>query len=62
MRQLEERIARYIDEFDRADRQPAAVLPSRVTRLKEKIAKVKEQVRALEEIGKQVNASAEVRR
>ncbi len=58
MQQLEESIARYLDELDRADRQPAAVLPSRVTHLKEKIAKVKEQMRALGEIGKQVKASA----
>ncbi|MDP3615799.1 MAG: IS1182 family transposase [Rubrivivax sp.] len=59
MQQLEESIARYLDELDRADRQPAAVLPSRVTHLKEKITKVKEQMRALEEIGKQVKASAD---
>ena len=34
----------YLVELDRADRDATAVLPSRVEHLKEKIAKVKEQM------------------
>src|SRR5678815_4740908 len=42
LQQLEESIARYLNELDRADRDATAVLPDRVEQLKEKIAKVKE--------------------
>src|SRR6478672_2395682 len=38
MEQLEESIARYLAELDRADREPVAVSEGRVSRLKEKIA------------------------
>jgi len=55
--QLEESIKRYLLELDRADRDATSVLPSRVDHLKEKIAKVKEQMRALGEVGKQMKAS-----
>ena len=55
--QLEDSIKRYLVELDRADRDAAAVLPSRVEHLKEKIAKVKQQIEALNEIGKQMKAS-----
>ena len=47
MQQLEESIARYLNDLDRADRQPTLVPPDRVAHLKEKIARVKEQVRTL---------------
>jgi hypothetical protein len=50
MKQLEESIARYLDDLDRADRQPAAVPAARVSQLKEKIAAVKAQVRKLRQI------------
>jgi hypothetical protein len=46
-------ILRYLVELDRADRDATAVLPSRVAHLKEKIAKVKEQMKTLREFGKQ---------
>ncbi|GCL65496.1 IS1182 family transposase [Pseudaquabacterium pictum] len=55
--QLEDSIKRYLVELDRADRDAAAVLPSRVEHLKEKIGKVKQQIEALNEIGKQMKAS-----
>ena len=55
--QLEDSIKRYLVELDRADRDAAAVLPGRVAHLKEKIAKVKQQMQALEVIGKKMKAS-----
>ena len=57
MEQLEDSIKRYLVELDRADRDPSAVLPSRVDHLKEKIAKVKEQMQTLGEIGEQMKAT-----
>ena len=55
--QLEDSIERYMVELDRADRDATAVLPGRVAHLKEKIAKVKQQMQALERIGEQMRAS-----
>ncbi len=55
--QLEDSIKRYLVELDRADRDATAVLPSRVAHLKEKIAKVRQQMQALEVIGEQMKAS-----
>ena len=54
MRQLEESIARYLNDLDRADREPSLVPADRVSHLKEKIAAVKEQVRKLRRIEKQL--------
>ena len=54
MKQLEEGIARYLDDLDRADREPAAVPPARVSQLKEKIVAVKAQVRKLRQIERQL--------
>ena len=54
MQQLEESIARYLNDLDRADREPTSVPAIRVTHLKEKIATVKEQVRKLRRIEKQL--------
>ena len=56
LEQLEDSIKRYLVELDRADRDPSAVLPSRVDHLKEKIAKVKQQMHALGEIGEQMKS------
>jgi transposase len=55
--QLEDSIKRYLVELDRADRDVAAVLPGRVDHLKDKIAKVKQQIEVLNDIGKQMKAS-----
>ncbi len=54
MQQLEESIARYLNELDRADREPASVPAARVSHLKEKIATVKSQARRLRGIAKQL--------
>jgi hypothetical protein len=54
MKQLEESIARYLNDLDRADREPAAVPPARVSQLKEKIVAVKAQVGKLREIERQL--------
>ncbi len=54
MQQLEESIARYLNDLDRADREPTSVPAARVSQLKEKIATVKEQVRKLRRIEQQL--------
>jgi len=54
MKQLEESIARYLNDLDRADREPAAVPPARVSQLKEKIVAIKAQVRKLRQIERQL--------
>src|SRR5215813_5989697 len=51
MEQLEESIARYLAELDRADREPTAVTEARVAQLKEKMVAVKAQVQRLAQIG-----------
>src|ERR1700686_2372528 len=56
--QLEESVARYLSQLDTADRQePTEALAARVTRLKEKLAKVKEAVGKLAVYEKQMLAS-----
>ena len=54
MKQLEESITRYLNDLDRADREPAAVPAARVPQLREKIAAVKAQVRKLRKIERQM--------
>jgi len=49
----------WCGERDRADRDATVVLPSRVDHLKEKIAKVKEQMQTLGEIDEQMKASVD---
>ena len=49
MAQIEESVARYLGQLDSADRQePSEALAMRTTRLKEKIAKLEEEMRRLE--------------
>jgi len=57
--QLEHSINRYLAELDRADRDPTIVLPERANRMKAKIAKLKEQMRGLDEIEQQLQSSQE---
>jgi len=57
MEQMEESIARYLDELDRADRQPDKVPDDRVEHLQEKIATVKAQMRELRRIDKQLQSA-----
>lgn len=52
--QLDQSIARYLSELDRADRDPSLVPEERVERLKEKISTVREQAKRLEAIGRQL--------
>ena len=47
MAQLEESVARYLDELDRADRQPGQAPQVKVQNLKDKIAKIREQMKEL---------------
>ena len=61
--QIEESVARYLSQLDTADRQtsaggePSEVLAARTTRLKEKLAKLEEEVKRLKAIEKQMLAS-----
>ena len=57
MQQLEDSVASYLAELDRADRNPALVLPTRVAHIKDKLIKVKEQMKALDAIGERMKAS-----
>jgi transposase len=57
MQQLDESIARYMTELDRADREPALVTEARVEHIKQKVETVKKQMRALKQIGKQMAQS-----
>ena len=51
---LEEAVQQYLNELDRADRQPASVVASRVDKLKERLATVKGQIRRLGQIEQQL--------
>jgi transposase len=55
--QLEASIERYLAELDRADRDPALVPEERVEHLKEKIAKVRAQMKVLDAIDEQLASS-----
>jgi transposase len=57
LEQLEESVGRYLAELDRADREPAAVSEGRVSRLKEKISSLKEQMQRLNQIGAQMQTT-----
>jgi transposase len=51
LEQLERSIGRYLNELDRADREPALVTEARVSGLKEKVAAAKAHIQRLNEIG-----------
>ena len=55
--QLEQSVARYLAELDRADRDPSLVPEERVEHLKEKIATVRKQMRKLKGIGQELAAA-----
>ena len=57
MQQLEESIARYLADMDRADRDPTPVTEARVEHLKHKVETVKAQMRRLNQIGEQMAQS-----
>ena len=54
MQQLEESVARYLADLDRADRDPTAVTEARVEHLKHKVEAVKAQMQRLKQIGEQL--------
>ena len=51
---LEKAVKQYLDDLDRADRQPTTVPQVRVAQLKEKVAAIKAQIRKLAKIEKQL--------
>ncbi len=55
--QLERSVERYLAELDRADRDPALVPEQRVEQLKEKIAKVRVQIKVLDSMDEHLAAS-----
>lgn len=57
MHQLEQSISRYLAELDRADRDTTVVLPERVARLQEKVAKIKEQMHEIARIDQQMQSA-----
>ena len=59
VQQLEESIARYLADLDRADRDPTSLPAARVSQLKEKIAAVKAHVRKLRKIEGQMLQAAD---
>src|ERR1700676_815245 len=54
MQQLDESIARYMTELDRADRDPVLVTEARVEHIKQKVETGREQMRQLKQIGKRM--------
>ena len=61
MQQLDESVQRYLTELDRADRDPSLVTEARVEHLKDKLARVKQQMGALRQIEQQLNEAHEER-
>ena len=55
MQQLEESIARYLADLDRADREPSTVTEARVEHLKDKVQIVKAQMQRLKHLGEQLS-------
>jgi transposase len=55
---LEKAVKRYLDDLDRADREPACVPEARVSQLKEKIAAIKSEMKKLARIKEQLPAAA----
>jgi hypothetical protein len=56
--QIEESVARYLQQLDSADRQePSSALMTKTTRLKEKIAKLKEEMQRLHVLEVQILAT-----
>jgi gas vesicle protein len=58
MEQLEESVARYLQQLDTADRQePSEALKTKTGRMKEKVAKLKEQMQHIEVLKLQMLAT-----
>jgi hypothetical protein len=59
LQQLDESVARYLSELDRADRDPSLVTEARVGRSKDKLATVKTQMSKLRELRRQLDEAAD---
>lgn len=59
LQQLDQSVSRYLDELDRADRQPDSVPEVRVSHLKEKVTALKAQIERLNELGEQMREAPE---
>ena len=57
LEQIDESIARYLSQLDTADRQGPTVPEAKTTRLKEKIAKLREEIERLNALNAQMMAS-----
>src|ERR1700728_1478448 len=57
MEHLEKAVKQYMDDLDRADREPSSVPEARVSHLKEKIATIKAKMRQLSKIEQQLPAT-----
>ena len=57
--QVEASIGRYLATLDRADREPSDIAEARTTRLRQKIAGLREQMQVLRARGRQVEAAAD---
>jgi transposase len=57
VRQLEESVGRYLQELDRADRDPTLVPPDRVAYVRKKITDIKKQMKRLDAIGEELKDS-----
>lgn len=57
LQQLEESVGRYLAELDRADRSPELVPEARVAHLKDKLAKVHEQMHQMAVMGRQIETA-----
>jgi hypothetical protein len=55
---LEKAVKHYLDDLDRADREPSVVPEARVSQLKEKIAAIKMEMRKLRRIKKELPKTA----
>jgi len=54
---LDENVARYLAELDRASRDPALLPPGLVAHLKDKLTKVRDQMEALDAIEQQLKGT-----
>jgi len=59
LEQLEESVGRYLEELDRADRDPTRVTDTRVNHIKNKITLIRARMKDMAALGTQIEASAD---
>lgn len=59
LEQLEESVGRYLEELDRADRDPTRVTDARVNHIKNKITLIRARMKDMAALGTQIEASAD---